>query len=241
MVERVAGSGTYVRDAQEASRKGLIFGLIIPDLGATEIFEPICQGIANAPAAAGHALLWPHVSGGTEPIVSNCQALQLCEQCVERRRVRRFLCTDRDDAPRKAAKINLTGGGSPQESRHPDGVPGSPPGRNDRAQPLRPGQHRQSASGIPGHGTFGPMRRPQHRLPGVPRAGFLRGWPDRGIPAGARPKRSCVASCRSSGTAGKSCEVRCFRLFQRPHRRTPDAGLAREGRQDSARRSHRGD
>jgi DNA-binding LacI/PurR family transcriptional regulator len=82
LVERFAGSGTFVRGLDGTSRKGLLFGLIIPDLGGTEIFEPICQGIANAPDAAGHALLWPHANGsgtGREE-----QALQLCEQCVAR-------------------------------------------------------------------------------------------------------------------------------------------------------------
>ncbi len=81
-VERFAGSGTYVSKPAKESRGGLLFGLIIPDLGATEIFEPICQGIANAPDAAGHALLWPHATspGGDR----EQQALQLCEQCIER-------------------------------------------------------------------------------------------------------------------------------------------------------------
>src|ERR1700693_5541764 len=43
LVERFAGSGTYVGSLAGAARSGLLFGLIIPDLGATEIFEPICQ------------------------------------------------------------------------------------------------------------------------------------------------------------------------------------------------------
>jgi len=82
LVERFAGSGTYIRSLDEGSRKGLLFGLIIPDLGATEIFEPICQGIANAPEAAGHALLWPHAdSAGPD---RERQALQMCEQCIAR-------------------------------------------------------------------------------------------------------------------------------------------------------------
>ena len=72
-VARFAGSGTYVSGTE---RKALLFGLIIPDLGGTEIFEPICQGIASAPDGGGHALLWPQGSG---------DALELCRQCVERR------------------------------------------------------------------------------------------------------------------------------------------------------------
>ena len=41
----VAGSGTYVRQAHRHG-DALLFGLLIPDLGRTEIFEPICRGIA---------------------------------------------------------------------------------------------------------------------------------------------------------------------------------------------------
>ena len=78
-VDRVAGSGTYVRSVAHR-REGLLFGLIIPDLGETEIFEPICHGIAGSPDASGHALLWPHADPkwpGKEE-----QALQLCMQCI---------------------------------------------------------------------------------------------------------------------------------------------------------------
>jgi hypothetical protein len=58
-VKRIAGSGTYVRRTAVAE-SALTFGLLIPDLGHTEIFEPMCQGIAAAPQAGRHALLWGH-------------------------------------------------------------------------------------------------------------------------------------------------------------------------------------
>src|SRR5437899_11734563 len=48
LVERIAGSGTYVRE-RTIGEGGALFGLLIPDLGETEIFEPICQGMAGAP------------------------------------------------------------------------------------------------------------------------------------------------------------------------------------------------
>src|SRR5512132_3202484 len=41
LVQRRAGSGTYVAPARR-STEGLSFGLLIPDLGETEIFESIC-------------------------------------------------------------------------------------------------------------------------------------------------------------------------------------------------------
>ena len=61
LVERRAGSGTYVsaKDAPGA----LSFGLLIPDLGETDIFEPVCQGMMASPLARNHALVWGSVTG----------------------------------------------------------------------------------------------------------------------------------------------------------------------------------
>ncbi len=42
LVERRIGSGTYVR---AENRPGLVFGVLIPGSGETEIFEPICRGM----------------------------------------------------------------------------------------------------------------------------------------------------------------------------------------------------
>jgi GntR family transcriptional regulator, arabinose operon transcriptional repressor len=82
LVDRVAGSGTYVRDSQRRPRANLLFGLIIPNLGDTEIFGPICQGIAASPDASGHGLLWGHADSRT--LSKEEQALQLCRQCIAR-------------------------------------------------------------------------------------------------------------------------------------------------------------
>jgi GntR family transcriptional regulator of arabinose operon len=81
-VGRVAGSGTYVREPTGAAR-GLTFGLLIPDLGQTEIFEPICQGIAASPEARHLALLWGHA--GSEAASIEQQALELCDQFIQRK------------------------------------------------------------------------------------------------------------------------------------------------------------
>jgi GntR family transcriptional regulator of arabinose operon len=80
LVERIAGSGTYVRPPQTGH--GLLFGLLIPGLGQTEIFEPICQGIAGAPQAARHALLWGHTQA--EAATPGERAMALCGQFIER-------------------------------------------------------------------------------------------------------------------------------------------------------------
>ncbi|MEJ2504312.1 MAG: GntR family transcriptional regulator, partial [Gemmatimonadota bacterium] len=81
LVERRRGSGTYVRGPRPRSG-GLSFGLLIPGLGETEIFEPICQGMMRSPLARDHVLLW---GSGVEAAASREErALQLCRQYVER-------------------------------------------------------------------------------------------------------------------------------------------------------------
>ena len=82
LLDRVAGSGTYVRGAEQQRRGGLLFGLVIPNLGETEIFEPICQGIAASPDAAGHALLWAHAE--QRAASKEEQAVELARQSIAR-------------------------------------------------------------------------------------------------------------------------------------------------------------
>ena len=79
LVERRAGSGTYVKGLQAAC--AMSFGLLIPDLGETEIFEPICQGMMSSPLARQHALVWGSPTGESK---SQC-AWQLCRQYIDRR------------------------------------------------------------------------------------------------------------------------------------------------------------
>jgi DNA-binding LacI/PurR family transcriptional regulator len=73
-VNRRAGSGSFV--SAPPSNQSLTFGLLIPDLGMTEIFEPICRGMAQADSLGPHVLLW----GKTPPGVSNHETLgrELC-------------------------------------------------------------------------------------------------------------------------------------------------------------------
>jgi len=61
LVSRRPGAGTHVQARQQAD--GYSFGLLIPDLGRTEIFEPICHGMMRSPFARPDALLWGNVSG----------------------------------------------------------------------------------------------------------------------------------------------------------------------------------
>ncbi len=86
MVERRAGSGTYVTPPPR-TLGALSFGLLIPDLGETEIFEPVCQGMMASPLAHKHALVWGSASAppsGQMPPPSD-RAWQICRQYIDRR------------------------------------------------------------------------------------------------------------------------------------------------------------
>ncbi|GAA5141890.1 LacI family DNA-binding transcriptional regulator [Prosthecobacter algae] len=86
LVERRAGSGTFVRPTAPplAAASGLSFGLLIPDLGRTEIFEFICQGMAEAPHAQEHALLWCNAMAAPGSLAEE-RAWQICQQHIARR------------------------------------------------------------------------------------------------------------------------------------------------------------
>ena len=81
LVNRRVGSGTYVANHSAAGNH--VFGLLIPALGQTEIFEAICQGMMLSPKAKQHSLLWGHsVSSDSE---SEEVAQKLCQQYIAQR------------------------------------------------------------------------------------------------------------------------------------------------------------
>jgi GntR family transcriptional regulator of arabinose operon len=61
LVTRRPGAGTHVQ--AQPREDAHTFGLLIPELGLTEIFEPICHGMMRSPFARPDALLWGNVSG----------------------------------------------------------------------------------------------------------------------------------------------------------------------------------
>ena len=85
LVTRRAGSGTYVQEPK--STGNYQFGLLIPQLGSTEIFEPICQGIMRAPLAKSHVLLWGYAPGEGESEADHTgkMAEQLCRQFIDQK------------------------------------------------------------------------------------------------------------------------------------------------------------
>ena len=76
LVSRRAGAGTYVQPRKQTS--GRVFGLLIPDLGRTEIFEPICHGMMRSPLATAHSLLWGPAMGESKQ--QEEEAEHLCHQ-----------------------------------------------------------------------------------------------------------------------------------------------------------------
>lgn len=81
LVSRRAGSGTHVVPRVET--QGHVFGLLIPDLGRTEIFEPICQGMMRSPLAKSHSLLWGHAMGEAEQ--QDREAEELCQHYISQK------------------------------------------------------------------------------------------------------------------------------------------------------------
>ncbi len=81
LVTRRPGSGTYVE--KPAGHESLQFGLLIPDLGTTDIFEPICQGLMRAPAAKSHSLTWGNSTGLQSDREKATE--RLCQQYIQQK------------------------------------------------------------------------------------------------------------------------------------------------------------
>jgi GntR family transcriptional regulator of arabinose operon len=80
VLTRRAGSGSFASKGQR--NQAPVYGLLIPDLGETEIFEPICKGMARSSDAAGHSLSWGHSKISTN---KEEEAEDLCNQYIAQR------------------------------------------------------------------------------------------------------------------------------------------------------------
>ncbi|HTT20894.1 MAG TPA: GntR family transcriptional regulator [Candidatus Sulfotelmatobacter sp.] len=81
LVTRRVGSGTYV---SSNSRSGShVFGLLIPELGQTEIFEAICKGMMESQEAMHHSLLWGNTVSQEQE--KEQAAEQLCDQYISQK------------------------------------------------------------------------------------------------------------------------------------------------------------
>ena len=86
LIERRAGSGTYVRSPAAQRSPARMFGLLVPGLAFTEIFHIICAEIANLARVHDYGLLW---GGSTNPRedtdASLAHAKELCKQFIARK------------------------------------------------------------------------------------------------------------------------------------------------------------
>jgi DNA-binding LacI/PurR family transcriptional regulator len=87
LIERRAGSGTYVKNPRTASSSSTrVLGLLVPGLANTEIFHIICGEIASLARVHEYGLLW---GGSTSPHQDSNASLkhaeEICQQFVERR------------------------------------------------------------------------------------------------------------------------------------------------------------
>src|SRR3569833_3641527 len=106
LVTRRPGAGTHVLGEQKQS--GNTFGLLIPVLGLTEIFEPICNGMMRAQFAKPDSLLWGHSSASVED--SPRAAEQMVESFIEKKVAGVFfasleLKSEKDSANRRIARM----------------------------------------------------------------------------------------------------------------------------------------
>lgn len=86
LLERRAGSGTFVRQGPKSGAASKLLALLVPGLGNTEIFQLICGEIASLARLHDYGLVW----GGSDqprhdPDLSLKQSEQLCQQFIERR------------------------------------------------------------------------------------------------------------------------------------------------------------
>jgi len=118
LIERRAGSGTYVRSTNAQHNPTRIFGLLVPGLGSTEIFQIICGEIASLARVHDYGLLWggsatPHED--TDASLEHAQ--ELCKQFIARKLSGVFfapaeLQPGQEEANRKLAE-SLRGAGIP--------------------------------------------------------------------------------------------------------------------------------
>ena len=78
LVTRRVGSGTFV--SSNTNTGSHVFGLLIPELGQTEIFEAICKGMMEAQEAMHHSLLWGNAVSPEED--KERAAEQLCQHYI---------------------------------------------------------------------------------------------------------------------------------------------------------------
>jgi DNA-binding LacI/PurR family transcriptional regulator len=89
LIERRAGSGTYIRTEKDGGNSTLRvipqIGLLMPSLCHTEIFEPLCGELASISRSNDYGLWWgANMSANGERYLTVAEADDLCGQFIER-------------------------------------------------------------------------------------------------------------------------------------------------------------
>ena len=87
LIERRAGSGTYIRTEKDRSRSAQTtipqIGLLMPSQRHTEIFEPICGELASLARVKDYGLWWgDNVPFASETHMTAAEAETLCERFI---------------------------------------------------------------------------------------------------------------------------------------------------------------
>src|SRR5580698_1234208 len=118
LIERRAGSGTFVSSNQQRLNSTRVLGLLVPGLSSTEIFHIICGEIASLARVHEYGLFW---GGSTNPRqdadASLKHAEEVCKQFIERKISGVFFAPAELQAQQEAANIRIA------ESLRESGIP----------------------------------------------------------------------------------------------------------------------
>jgi LacI family transcriptional regulator len=113
LIERRAGSGTYIRTEKDPENpRHPVFpqiGLLMPNLFHTEIFEPLCGELASLARINDYGLWWgANMSSTAETQMTASEAEALCEQFIERGVVGVFFVSFEHQTDRESANLRIT-------------------------------------------------------------------------------------------------------------------------------------
>ncbi len=84
LIERRAGSGTFVRPQARADSQARVLGFLVPERSTTEVFDAICGELGALARVQGYGLLWggsplPYADRDSTPE----HASEVCQQFIE--------------------------------------------------------------------------------------------------------------------------------------------------------------
>jgi GntR family transcriptional regulator, arabinose operon transcriptional repressor len=83
LIDRRAGSGSFVSHRTSDATQSLSFGVLIPDFAEVEIFTAVARGLMDRSGGTPHGLIWGAIASAADS--QEIEARQLCAQYVARR------------------------------------------------------------------------------------------------------------------------------------------------------------